>query len=43
MAAPSSSGSRQALKVIGLLVLGGVALCGVAGTCLLVVSLVFSG
>ncbi len=32
------SGGRQLLKILGLVAIAGLALCGVAGTCLLVVS-----
>lgn len=36
---PSDQGAR-ALRILGLVVLGGVVLCGVAGSCLLLVTLV---
>lgn len=37
-AAPSGSGSRRVVLIAGLVFLGVLLLCGVAGTCLLVLS-----
>ena len=39
--APPETSSNKALKIAGIVFLAAVALCGIAGTCLLVITLVF--
>lgn len=41
MTPPPASNSRRLLMIAGLVVLGLILLCGVAGTCLLVLSFFF--
>ena len=38
---PAESSSNKTLKIVGIVVLAAIALCGLAGTCLLVITLVF--
>lgn len=39
---PTESSTTKVLKVVGIVLLAGVALCGLSGTCLLIVYMVFS-
>ncbi len=38
---PAESSTSKTLKIVGIVFLAALALCGLAGTCLLVITLVF--